>query len=165
MRAMTTPADSLWQLLDRARVGALAVHEAGHPAVSQVPFVTLRGPARVFALVSELSSHTAALRADPRCGFLVSDPPMVDDPRSNHALTRLSLKCTAEFVSRDEALALGVTERYRARYPIADTLLGLKDFHFVALRPIADGGTFIQGFGRAYSVSGDDLDALTHARG
>lgn len=159
---MTPSADALWQLLDRTPVAALAVSEGGHPSASQVAFVTLREPARVFVLVSELSSHTAALRADPRCGLLVSDPPAADDPRSNHALTRLSLRCAATFVSRDEAEALGVTARYRARYPIAETLLGLRDFHFVALRP--EGGTFIQGFGRAYAVSGDDLETLAHQR-
>ena len=44
--------------------------------------------------------------------------------------------------------------------PIADTLLGLSDFQFVEIVPSE--GTFIQGFGRAYRVTGTNLDELTH---
>jgi len=162
---MTSPAEALATLLETVPVASLGVLEQGAPAVSLVPFVRAQGPTRLWALVSTLSPHTAALRADPRCGVLVSEPPRPDDPGSNHALVRVSLACTAKFVSRDEARAAGIEALYRTRFPIADTLLGLGDFHWVALTPGPTPGRFVQGFGRAYTVTGDDLDTLVHDRG
>ncbi len=162
---MTNPVEALEALLAEVPVASLGVWEATGPAVSLVPFVRGRGPTRLWTLVSELSPHTAALRADPRCGVLVSEAPRPDDPRSNHALVRLSLRCTARFLSRDEGRAVGAEALYRARFPIAETLLGLGDFHWVELRPEPEGGRFILGFGRAYTVTGPDLETLTHDRG
>ena len=53
--------------------------------------------------MSELSAHTAALRKSGRCGVMVSEAWRADDPRSNHARTRVMLSADARFVGRDEA--------------------------------------------------------------
>jgi putative heme iron utilization protein len=160
---VTAPLDTLRALLDDALVASLAVLEDGAPSLSLVGFVVTRGPARFYLLLSELSAHTAALRADPRCSLMLHALPSPDDPNANHALTRLIVKGRARFLSRTEAGEAGATSRYRARYAIADTLLGLSDFHFVEIVP--QGATFIAGFGRAYRVSGEDLEELEHVGG
>lgn len=152
-------------MLAETPVASLGVLEAGAPSVSLVPFVRTTGPTRLWLLLSALSPHTAALRADARCAVMVSEAPRPDDARSNHALMRLSLRCTARFVSREEGRDAGVEALYRARFPVAETLLGLGDFYWVELTPREGEGRFVQGFGRAYSVGGADLEALTHDRG
>lgn len=162
---MTRPEEALQSLLAETPVASLGVLEEGAPSVSLVPFVRTTGPTRLWLLVSALSPHTAALRADARCAVMVHASPQPDDARSNHALVRLSLRCTARFVSRDEGRDEGVEAMYRARFPVAETLLGLGDFHWVELTPVDGAGRFVQGFGRAYTVGGADLDALTHDRG
>lgn len=162
---MTHAVDAVRALLERAAVASLATLDGGDPALSLVPFVSGRDPVRLHLFVSELSPHTAALRADPRCAVMLHDPPVDGDPRSNHALTRLMLQCTARFLTRDEAKREGIEDAYRAKYPIADTLLGLGDFHFVTLTPVADRGSFVQGFGRAFHVRGANLDELHHVKG
>lgn len=162
---MSSSEEALRALIDGSQTASLAVLDGGAPAVSLVPYVTARSPLRFYVLVSELSPHTAALRGDARCGWMIHEPPRAGDPRSNHALTRLMLRATARFMARSEAREAGVEASYRAKYPIAETLLGLADFHFVELSPVAGSASFVQGFGRAYAASGADLDALEHVRG
>ncbi|MEN9225414.1 MAG: pyridoxamine 5'-phosphate oxidase family protein [Thermostichus sp. DRC_bins_24] len=152
--------ESLHALLDQQPVASLAVLEEGSPAVSLVPFVVQWDPLRFAILISELSSHTQALRADGRASLLIHEPPTPGDPRSNHALTRVMVKGEAEFLSREAAQAEGFEGLYRAKYEIADMVLGLADFHFCQIRPKA--GSFIQGFGKAFRLSGPNLDRLEH---
>lgn len=162
---MTNSSDAVRALLDASAVASLGTVDDAGPSVSLVPYVVLRAPTRLYLFVSELAAHTGALRRDPRCAWMVSESPREGDPRSNHALTRLMAKATARFLSRDEARALGVEAAYRAKFPIAETLLGLGDFHFVELATVEGSASFVQGFGRAFAVRGDDLDTLEHVRG
>ncbi len=161
---MAEPREVLEGLLAEVPVASLAVGGDEGPAVSLVAWARTRGPTRLWMLVSELSAHTAALRKSGRCGVMVSEAWRVDDPRSNHALTRVMLTADARFVGRDEAREAGAERAYRERFPIADTLLGLADFHWVELTPVGSGG-FVMGFGRAYRVTGAELDELTHVTG
>jgi putative heme iron utilization protein len=141
-------------------VASLAVLERGAPAVSLVPFVVQWDPLRFAIVISDLSGHTQALREDPRVGLLIHEPPTAGDPRSNHALPRVMVSGTAQFLSREEAQAQGFEALYRAKYEIAEIILGLADFHFCQITPT--GGSFIQGFGQAFRLSGPNLDQLEH---
>lgn len=161
---MADPAEALERLLEEVPVASLAVAGEEGPAVSLVPWVRTRGPTRLWLLVSELSAHTAALRKSPRAAVMVSEAYREGDPRSNHALTRVTLTVDARFVEREEARERGAERLYRERFPIGETLLGLGDFHWVELTPVGSGG-FVMGFGRAYRVGGDELEQLTHVMG
>jgi len=162
---MTDPADALRALLTNARALSLATLDGGAPAVSLVPFAVAFGPARLYVLLSELAPHSAALRADPRCGWMVHEPERDGDPRGGHGLARLTARSAAKFLTREEARACGAEALYRARFAVADTLLGLRDFHFCELAPLAGSASFVQGFGRAYRASGDDLERLEQVTG
>jgi heme iron utilization protein len=161
---MSSPQEALKTLFDQSPVASLATLEEGAPAVSLVPFVVLSEPVRFYILVSELSPHTRMLRTDARCGWMISEAPKEADARSNHALTRFMTRARAQFLSRESARDVGVEAAYRARFPIAETLLGLSDFYFVALTPIEGSASMVQGFGRAYEVHGENLDVFTHRR-
>jgi hypothetical protein len=162
---MVSPQEVLRGLIDGAAVMSLATLDHGLPSVSLVPFVVGWGPFCIAALVSELSPHTSALRASPTCAWMIHDPPTPGDPRSNHALTRVMGNATARFLSRDEAREATFEARYREKYPIAETLLGLRDFHFVRFEITAASVSFVQGFGKAWRVRGADLDAFEHVTG
>jgi putative heme iron utilization protein len=158
---MTSPHATLKNLVDESLVASLAVKDQrDEPAVSLVTFTSVWSPFRVHLFVSELSSHTPALRAHPLCSLMVHRSPSKDDPQSNHALTRLMVKARAHFLSREQAKERGVLERWQKKYPITDTLASLSDFQFVELEPIE--ATFIMGFGRAYVCSGPDLEVMQH---
>jgi putative heme iron utilization protein len=152
--------EQLNMLLDGQPVASLAVLEQGSPAVSLVPFVVQRDPLRFAIVISDLSGHTQALRADPRAALLIHEPPTPGDPRSNHALSRVMVSGEAQFLSREEAQAQGFEALYRAKYEIAEMILSLADFHFCQIVPKA--GSFIQGFGQAFRLRGPNLDRLEH---
>jgi len=160
---VSSPVECLQTLLDQQVVASLAVLDQGSPALSLVPYVVLRDPLRLFILISDLSPHTQALRADPRCGVLIHEPPTPEDPRSNHGLPRLSFQATAQLIFREDATELGIDQLYRAKYPIAEMLLSLGDFHFCQITPSQ--GSLIQGFGKAYKLSGSNFENLDHQTG
>lgn len=159
--------ERLWALFDETPVASLGVHEGeGGVGVSLVPYVVDRaGPVRFVVLVSALSPHTEALRQNPRAGLMVSAAVRPDDRHSHHAQTRFSCRVTARFVSREEAAQRGDEAAYRARFAIAETLLGLSDFHFVALTPEPSSARFVMGFGRAYTLTGEAFEGFNHERG
>jgi len=159
---MNEPAEALRSLITRVPVLSLATLDGGAPAVSLVPFAAAFGPARLYVLLSELAAHTAALRADARCAWMIHEPARDDDPRGGHGLARLTARATARFLTRDEARDAGAEALYRARFAVAETLFGLRDFHFCELTPAAGSAAFVQGFGRAYRVTGDDLERVEH---
>lgn len=155
---MTTPADAIARIIESSPLAALGVVDDRGPALSQVGFAVTRGPLSFHLLVSSLAAHTAALAADPRCALLLSER----DDDSGLASPRLSIRGRASFVSREDAEARGITAAYRARHPMAETLLGLADFRFVTIEPAE--GTLILGFGRAFELSGPDLETSRHVR-
>jgi putative heme iron utilization protein len=157
---MTTAHDTLRSLVADTLVASLAVKDGDEPAASLVAFTPAWDPLRFYLFVSELSSHTPALRASPLCSLMLHASPSPSDPNSNHALTRLIVKARATFLSRDEARARGALEQWQQKYPITDMLAGLSDFHFVELEPVE--GAFIMGFGRAYKCSGPNLEVMQH---
>ncbi len=160
---MEEPREALRALLSEVPVASLAVTTADGPAVSLVPYVALRAPLRIWMLLSDLAPHTAALRTQARCAVMVNAAPRVGDARSNHALARVMLPMTARFASRAEGVAEGADAAYRERFPIAETLLGLGDFHWVALTP-AGAASLVLGFGRAYHAVGPDLEDVSAVR-
>lgn len=158
---MASPHETLQSLVAETLVASLAVKDHDEePAVSLVAFTPVWSPLRFHLFVSELSSHTPALRARPLCSLMLHASPSKDDPNSNHALTRLIVKARASFLSRDEANARGALTRWQRKYAITDMLAGLSDFQFVELEPVE--ATFIMGFGRAYKCTGPELATMEH---
>lgn len=139
-------------LLGGAGFGALGTLRAdGGPMVTRVALACDARGAPV-TLVSDLSAHTRALRADPRCALLVGEPGAKGD-----ALThpRLSLEARAQFVPRAGAAHAELRALWRARHPKAGLYLDFADFGFVRL--IVTGADLNGGFGRAYRLSAADL--------
>ncbi len=132
-------------LLAKARHGALAALDPvdGHPMASRVALAQL-DDGTPFVLVSGLSAHSAALRADPRCSLLVGEVGK-GDPL---AYPRLTLKCRAEPLPR----SAGLRSTFLAAHPKAALYIDLADFSFFRLVP--DAVSYVAGFGRAYRFSG-----------
>ncbi len=156
-----SPTIALQTLIKTEVVASLGVLDShGFPWVALTPYVTLADPLRFYLLISDLSPQTGALRQDPRCSLLIHAPAQREDPKSNHALTRLSIQGSARFLSREAAATTQVESAYRQRFQIAEMLLGLADFHFCEITPTQ--GRFIQGFGQAFQVSGPNLEVIEH---
>ncbi|HIP22733.1 MAG TPA: pyridoxamine 5-phosphate oxidase, partial [Rhodobacteraceae bacterium] len=70
-------------LLAEARYGALGVMLEGAPFVTRI---ALNAEGGIISLVSTLSQHTTALKANPRCSLLIGEPGPKGDPLTHARL-------------------------------------------------------------------------------
>ncbi|TVQ54912.1 MAG: HugZ family protein [Rhodobacteraceae bacterium] len=138
------------RLVRMARFASLATAAPGDgwPMASRVALATEIDGAPVF-LVSTLSTHTAALDADPRCALLIGEPGR-GDPLAHPRITLYGL---AERLPR--AADADARRRYLARHPKAALYADFGDFGFFRVRPAR--ADFNGGFGKAYDLSAQDL--------
>lgn len=142
------------ELIDGARFGALGVRdpETGAPMVSRVAVATT--PEGVpMSLVSDLSHHTRALKADPACSLLVGEPGRKGDPLTH---PRITLQCRARFVRHGEEGHAGLRAHYLRQQPKAQLYIDFADFSF-ALLDVAE-AHLNGGFGKAYRLTPADLE-------
>lgn len=146
-------------LLRATRSCALAViePETGFPFASR----TLTGidtDGVPVILVSALSAHTGALRADPRVSLLAGEPGK-GDPLAH---PRLTVIARAEAVARDGAAHAALRERFVRRHPKAKLYVDFPDFAFFRLVP--ERAHLNGGFGKAFLLTADDLMIRSPAR-
>lgn len=135
-------------LIAGARSGALGVidPDGGAPMVTRIAVVP--GPDGMpLTLISSLSSHTAALDANPACSLLIGEPGPKGDPLTH---PRLTLQAMAE--AQDKA---ALKDHYLGHYPKAQLYYDFGDFRLMRLGPVA---AFLNGgFGKAYRLTPADL--------
>jgi heme iron utilization protein len=145
-------------LLRSARFGAMAVldPESGAPLASRVGIATDMDGAPLI-LVSQLSAHTRAVQADPRCSLLLGEPGK-GDPLSH---PRISLTCRALLVEKGTAQHARTERRYLNKNPKAKLYVGLGDFRFFRLE--IDSASLNGGFGRAFNLTRVNLMTVSSA--
>lgn len=140
-------------LLDAARFAALAViaPETQSPTVTRIGF-GIDAQGHPVTLVSSLSAHTTALKANPVCSLLIGEPGPKGDPLTH---PRLTIDAEAHFVARDSLDHEGLRSRWLTQHPKAKLYVDFADFAFVRLAPSA---AFLNGgFGQAYRLTSADL--------
>jgi heme iron utilization protein len=145
-------------LVRTARYGALAALEpcSGAPLASRVAVATdLDGTPLI--LVSQLSEHTGAIIADPRCSLLLGEPGK-GDPL---AYPRIGLRCRANRLESGLPDQLRAARRYLNRHPKARLYAGFADFAFFRLA--IERASLNGGFGKAYQLTGGELVAALAA--
>lgn len=153
IRATDDEALALAAALAEGTLGALAVNDpSGYPAVSRVSVIVRDGAPVV--LVSDLSHHTGAMRADARVSLLLGTPPDKGDPL---AFPRVTLYGDAAMIERSTPEHEALREAWLAAHPKAALYVDFLDFHFwrVAVARASLNG----GFGRAYELTGDEWRA------
>jgi heme iron utilization protein len=140
------------KLLRGARYASLAVIDAqsGFPSVSRALLgIDLDGVPVI--LVSDLASHTAGLRKDPRCSIMTGEPGK-GDPLA-HA--RITVFCNAQPVDRDSDAHMRIRSRFLARHRKAELYVDFADFRFFRLVPSS--AALNGGFGKAYHLTASEL--------
>ena len=135
-------------LITEARHGALATLIDGAPFVTRVALAPASDDS-VTTLISDLSTHTAALRAYPIASLLIGEPGR-GDPLAH---PRITLQVRAEFLEKTEE----GKANYLAAQPKAQLYIDFADFRLVRLAP--SGALLNGGFGKAYRLTPDDLTA------
>lgn len=141
------------RLLSEARFAALGVlnPETGHPDVTRIAMAT-DGTGAPLTLVSELSAHTRALRANPAASILVGEPGPKGDPLTH---PRLSLSCAARFVEHAEPEYGHLRGPWLDRTPKAKLYIDFADFSFVRFTVLS--AALNGGFGKAFVLTAEDL--------
>ncbi|WP_375551568.1 HugZ family protein [Rhodophyticola porphyridii] len=135
-------------LIAAARYGALAViePETGLPTVTRIAVVP--GPDRApMSLISDLSSHSAALAANQACSLLLGEPKAKGDPLTH---PRITLQCRAQRADKS-----AWREHYLGLYPKAQLYYDFGDFRMIRFQ--IDRALLNGGFGKAFHLTADDL--------
>lgn len=143
------------QLIDSADTAALGVldPDTGAPMVTRIAVATDADGVPV-TLVSDLSAHTAALRAAPDCGLLLGEPGTKGDPLTH---PRISLSVRAAFVDQGSDDHATLRARYLDLRPKAKLYIDFGDFRFVRFDILS--AALNGGFGQAFRLSAGDLTA------
>lgn len=133
---------------------------SGQPDASYSPYIAdTDGKTVIF--VSELASHTQNLFENQRASLMF----ITDESASRNlfARRRLMLTATAEHLSRDHQdwhpLMAKMSECHGKTIAL---LMSLPDFHL--FRFSVTGGSWVRGFGQAYTVLNDQLEILAERR-
>ena len=140
-------------LIGEARFGALAVLDPDNktPLVSRVAVVP--GPDGLpLLLVSDLSAHTRALKADPACSLLLGEPEEKGDPLTH---PRISIQGRARFIRHGDAGHADLAQHYLTIQPKAKLYIGFADFSLMRLE--ITGAHLNGGFGKAFVLTATDL--------
>jgi len=140
-------------LLDAAEHAALGVltPETGAPMVTRIALAT-DPQGRPLTLISDLSAHAAALKANPAASLLVGEPGARGDPLTH---PRLTLQCRARFTRQGEPGHTALAAHYLSLRPKAKLYSGFADFFHVTFE--IDSALLNGGFGRAWRLTAPDL--------
>jgi putative heme iron utilization protein len=124
--------------------------------ISVTPFI--RQGLNFYIFVSELSNHTRNLKIHPALSvMLVEDE---QDTQNAFARKRLTYQCQATEILKEDETREELLNYFEQKHGKTVSLLkALPDFHLFELNAVS--GQYVQGFGQAYSLSGQGLKILT----
>ncbi|MEO0769965.1 MAG: pyridoxamine 5'-phosphate oxidase family protein [Cyanobacteria bacterium J06649_4] len=130
----------------------------GKPQASYAPCV-IDEFKNIYVFVSGLSAHTQNLTTTGQASAL-----FVEDESKTQQLfarKRLSYDCKAVLLDRESEQWTATAQQFLSRFGnIVELMMGLPDFRIFQLSP--QGGRFVLGFGKAYTVDPNNLDRLVH---
>ena len=129
----------------------------GEPEASYAVYLAEAGDYYVYT--SELAVHTANLASSGRCSVMFIE----NETEAQHlfARRRLTLQCSATECPRDSAAFSVLMDKFINRFGnFMEVLRTLTDFHLYRLHPLR--GSYVGGFAKAYSLSGEQLAEIRH---
>jgi hypothetical protein len=132
----------------------------GVPHCGYTPYL-YRAPHSFYIFVSQLAAHTRHLLANGTVAIMI----IADEQSTSQifARARVSYLCDAKQIPPDSHDYTLVMDDYQQRHgKMAGMLRQLPDFVLFQLHPRS--GQFVMGFGKAYTLTGDELSVFEHAR-
>ncbi len=145
--------ERLARLIRGQRWAGLGTVGGGSPLASMVAYAPEPGFGGFLMLLSRLSGHTRHLLETPRASLAIGEP----DPGTGDPQTLIRVSVQGDVVPVPEgapgyAQAMGV---YQRRLPHSAPRFGFGDFLLFRLVPRE--ARFVAGFGRAYTLTAEDL--------
>ena len=117
----------------------------------------------IYILVSTLSKRTESLIAQRNVSLMFIEPE--EQCEEIYVRTRLIFFCNTLQIARE--MGAGhlpwdeLVTQFTAKFgDIINMLVSFKDFKMFRFRPIR--GTFVKGFGKAYTIKGKEMDQISH---
>ena len=121
----------------------------GFPSVSRATTIVEGGAPVV--MISDLSHHTRALKADPRCSIMLGTAPEKGDPL---AFPRVTVFARGAPVERGTDEHGTLREAWLAAHPKAALYVDFADFRFWRLK--VERASLNGGFGKAYELTAEE---------
>ena len=117
----------------------------------------------IYILVSTLSKRTESLLAERNVSLMFIEPE--EQCEEIYVRTRLILYCTTLQIAREMGAGHLLWDELVAQFTakfgdIINMLVSLDDFKMFRFRPIR--GTFVKGFGKAFTIEGKEMDQISH---
>jgi putative heme iron utilization protein len=132
------------------------------PEISYSPCIVDENK-NIYILVSTLTKRTESLLAQRNVSLMFIEPE--EQCKEIYVRTRLIFVCSTLNIAREmgagHLLWDELVEQFTAKFgDIISMLVSFKDFKMFRFRPIR--GTFVKGFGKAYTIEGKDMDQIEH---
>ena len=132
--------------------------EAGRPNISYAPFIEDEN-GHFYLFLSQLASHTQDLLKKPIASILLIEDEQ--DARQLFARQRISYDCDVSIIQAGDSCYSDHLDNFEKSFgSIIPLVRTLPDFILFKLTPSA--GRYVQGFGKAYQLAGENLTELEH---
>lgn len=155
---MSKKNEKVLELIAHHRTLVLATADGdGTPLASYAPYLWLDGAFHLY--LSRLSAHTANLGRTLRASAMIIEDEMAS--AEIFARRRVIFQCRASIVAGESVSAEMLLDAMQHRLgDVVGTLRHLPDFTLFRLDPEA--GTYVEGFGRAYTITDIPSLAIRH---
>ena len=145
-------------------ISSISEHKGGvAPEISYSPCIV--DNKNTYILVSTLTKRTESLLAERNVSLMFIEPE--EQCEEIYVRTRLTFLCSTLEIQRDNPWKDGRTfwdgkvSLFEEKFgDIINILVSLEDFKMFRFQPIR--GTFVKGFGKAYTIKGKDMDQIEH---
>ena len=144
-------------------ISSISEHRGGvAPEISYSPSIVDEDK-NIYILVSTLSKRTESLLAERNVSLMFIEPE--EQCEEIYVRTRLILYCTTLQIAREMGAGhlpwSKLVAQFTAKFgDIINMLVSFKDLKMFRFRPIR--GTFVKGFGKAYTIEGKDMTKIEH---
>ena len=140
-------------------ISSICEHKGGvAPEISYSPCIVDKDK-NTYILVSTLTKRTKSLLEQRNVSLMFIEPE--EQCEEIYVRTRLIFLCNTLSFAFSRILWDEKVSLFKDKFgDIIDTLVSLEDFKMFRFQPIR--GTFIKGFGKAFTIEGKDMDQISH---
>ena len=140
-------------------ISSISEHKGGMaPEISYSPCIVDKDK-NTYILVSTLSKRTKSLLEQRNVSLMFIEPE--EQCEEIYVRTRLIFLCSTSLILRWNGVWWLKIPLFKEKFgDIIDTLTSLEDFKMFRFTPIR--GTFVKGFGKAFTIEGKELDQISH---
>ena len=144
-------------------ISSISEHRGGvAPEISYSPCIVDEDK-NIYILVSTLSKRTESLLTERNVSLMFIEPE--EQCEEIYVRTRLIFLCSTLNIAREMGAGHLLWDEKVAQFTakfgdIINILVSLKDFKMFRFIPIR--GTFVKGFGKAYTIEGKEMDQISH---